>query len=179
MVAYLQSLGGLTPTVTAEDVAQSKQRMEPVHRGRALMDQHGCTGCHMVDGEGGEVEPVLTEVARRRGPAEILTKIADPTTWIAEDFEAGIMPPGTEIPEGGIAWRSSPTLPACPGMQPGPPRPGPMRVCGSGSSSWCSQPGYAGDTGPGASRRWHVIGTTRREAGAMIVRFTLPLAVLV
>lgn len=102
VVAYLQSLGGLDPTVavTDEDVAASKVRKGPVHRGRELMDQHACTGCHTVAGEGGEIGPDLTGIMTRRDPAEVLRKIADPTAWTAEGFEAGIMPPGTEIPEG-------------------------------------------------------------------------------
>jgi len=102
VVAYLQSLGGLEPSVsvTDEDVAAASVRNGPVHKGRELMDTHGCTGCHTVDGEGGEIGPNLTKVVLRRAPQEILGKIADPTLWTAENFEAGIMPPGTEIPEG-------------------------------------------------------------------------------
>lgn len=102
VVAYLQSLGGLEPTVTVteEDAAANKIRVGVVHRGRDLMDQHGCTGCHTVEGEGGEVGPVLTEVVKRRKPDEIFKKIVDPALWTAPNFEPGIMPPGNEIPEG-------------------------------------------------------------------------------
>jgi DNA-binding response OmpR family regulator/mono/diheme cytochrome c family protein len=102
VVAYLQSLGGLEPTVsvTDEDVAAGNRKKGPVHQGRELMDQHACTGCHTVEGEGGEIGPNLTEVMTRREPRQVLAKIADPTIWTAEGFEAGIMPPGVEIPEG-------------------------------------------------------------------------------
>lgn len=102
VVAYLQSLGGLDPTasVTAEDVAASSARKGPVHKGRELMDTHSCTGCHAVAGEGGEVGPDLSEIMKRREPADVLRKITNPSLWTAEGFEAGIMPPGTDIPEG-------------------------------------------------------------------------------
>lgn len=102
IIAYLQSLGGLDPTVavTEDDMAVAPVREGPVHRGRELMDQHACTGCHLVEGEGGDIGPELTAVASRRSPEEILGKIADPALWTAQGFEAGIMPPGDEIPEG-------------------------------------------------------------------------------
>jgi mono/diheme cytochrome c family protein len=102
VVAYLQSLGGAEVTVKVEvaDVAAEKKAAGPVHRGKALMQEQGCTGCHKLEGEGGEVGPELTRVAERIEPAKIAQKIADPKLWTAEGFQAGLMPPRPDMPEG-------------------------------------------------------------------------------
>lgn len=102
VVAYLQSLGGAEVTVKVEaaDVAAEKKASGPVHRGKALMAEQGCTGCHKVEGEGGEVGPELTKVAERHEPAKIAQKIADPKLWTAEGFQTGLMPPRPDMPEG-------------------------------------------------------------------------------
>ncbi|WP_127477745.1 c-type cytochrome [Sulfurivermis fontis] len=101
VIGYLQSLSGGEPTlkVLPEDV-KAEVAKGPVHRGRELMNTHGCVGCHTVEGEGGAVGPDLTQVAARHAPAEIALKIADPARWTAEGFPAGVMPPGAHIPEG-------------------------------------------------------------------------------
>ena len=102
VVAYLQSLGGAEVTVKVEatDVAAEKKASGPVHRGKALMTEQGCVGCHKIEGEGGEVGPDLTKVAERHEPAKIAQKIADPKLWTAEGFQAGLMPPRPDMPEG-------------------------------------------------------------------------------
>jgi mono/diheme cytochrome c family protein len=106
VVAYLQSLGGAEVTVNLEaaDVATEKKASGPVHRGKALMAEQGCVGCHKVTegqmSEGGEVGPELTKVAERIEPAKIAQKIADPKLWTADGFQAGLMPPRPDIPEG-------------------------------------------------------------------------------
>jgi mono/diheme cytochrome c family protein len=106
VVAYLQSLGGAEVTVKVEaaDVVAEKKASGPVHRGKALMAEQGCTGCHKVTegqmSEGGEIGPELTKVAERIEPAKIAQKIADPKLWTAEGFQAGLMPPRPDMPEG-------------------------------------------------------------------------------
>ncbi len=102
VVAYLQSLGGaeVTMKVQAEDVAAEKKASGPVHRGKALMTEQGCTGCHKIEGEGGEVGPDITKVAERHEPLRIAQKIADPTLWTTEGFQAGLMPPRPDMSEG-------------------------------------------------------------------------------
>lgn len=104
VIAYLQSLGGMEPTVTvtAEDAAANKVASAPVHRGRTLMNHRGCIGCHKVEGEGGEIGPELTRVAATHEPADILRKIADPAAWTTPGYQAGIMPKdfAKTIPEG-------------------------------------------------------------------------------
>ncbi|MBM3390836.1 MAG: cytochrome c [Betaproteobacteria bacterium] len=102
VVAYLQSLGGAEVTVKVEaaDVATGKQAAGPVHRGKALMAEQGCIGCHKVEGEGGEVGPDLTKVVERFEPMKIAQKIADPKLWTTEGYQAGLMPPRPDMPEG-------------------------------------------------------------------------------
>jgi len=106
VVAYLQVLGGAEPTavVTVEDIEQSKRVAKGDHRGRALMDQHSCTACHKVEGEGGEggIAPDLTEAGGRFEPEAILRKLNDPAAWVTPGFEAGIMPSFDEAPPGDL-----------------------------------------------------------------------------
>ena len=103
VVAYLQSLGGaeITVKVLPADIAAAKVA-GPVHRGKELIGQYGCVGCHKVEGEGGEIGPELTKVAATRAPEEILKKIVEPSAWTTPNYQAGIMPAdfGKSIPEG-------------------------------------------------------------------------------
>lgn len=103
VVAYLQSLGGadITAKVQAADIAAAKAA-GPVHRGKELMGQYGCVGCHKIEGEGGELGPELTKAATHRTPDDLMRKIVDPAAWTAAGFQAGIMPAdlGKTIPEG-------------------------------------------------------------------------------
>lgn len=103
IVAYLQALGGATPTVAikAEDLAPGRVAAGPVPRGRALFESHGCVACHALVGEGGTVGPDLAKVAARRSAAELMQKIANPRVWTTPGFEAGIMPDdlASQIPD--------------------------------------------------------------------------------
>ena len=103
VVAYLQSLGGtdITAKVQAADIAAAKAA-GPMHRGKELMGQYGCVGCHKIEGEGGKIGPELTKTAANHAPAELMRKIIDPTAWITPGFPPGIMPAdlGNTIPEG-------------------------------------------------------------------------------
>jgi cytochrome bd ubiquinol oxidase subunit I len=105
VVAYLQALGGaeITVAVTPEDLAPARAA-GPVHRGRALLGQHGCLACHKVEGEGGVVGPDLTRAAEAREPRDLLRKILDPTAWTTPGYPAGVMPAGLggTIPEGDL-----------------------------------------------------------------------------
>ncbi|HET8577356.1 MAG TPA: c-type cytochrome [Methylomirabilota bacterium] len=105
VVAYLQALGGgeVTVRVSPEDVVLTKTA-GPAHRGREVMAERGCLGCHKVQGEGGTVGPDLTRAAATREPRELLRKIVDPTTWTTPGYPPGIMPAtfGATIPEGDL-----------------------------------------------------------------------------
>lgn len=103
VVAYLQSLGGaeVSVKVLPEDVqAAAKSAAGPQHRGQALMAEQGCTGCHKLRGEGGEIGPELTQVAARIEPSRIAAKIADPALWTAEGYAKGLMPARADLSEG-------------------------------------------------------------------------------
>ncbi|MBM3567452.1 MAG: cytochrome c [Alphaproteobacteria bacterium] len=104
VVAYLQVLGGAesTAVVTVEDVEQSKRVAKGDHRGRTLMDQHGCTACHKVEDEGGEIAPDLTGAGARFEPDAILRKLNDPAAWTTPNFEEGLMPSFAEAPPGDL-----------------------------------------------------------------------------
>lgn len=103
VVAYLQTLGNVEVTVKilAEDI-QAAKAGGTVHRGKALLAQYGCTGCHKVEGEGGEIGPDLSQVGTQRTAQDLLKKIVDPTAWTTPGFQAGIMPAelGQSVPEG-------------------------------------------------------------------------------
>lgn len=47
--------------------------------GKALVAQFGCQGCHIVDGAGGNIGPVLDTVFARRDAEYIISKLNDPT----------------------------------------------------------------------------------------------------
>lgn len=103
VVAYLQVLGGaeVTVRVTDDDIEQSvRVASGPVHRGRELMDEIGCTGCHVVAGEGGEIGPDLSSIGSRFEPQVILAKLVDPEAWTTEGYEADLMPSFEDTPEG-------------------------------------------------------------------------------
>jgi cytochrome c551/c552 len=102
VVAYLQSLGGaeVTVKVLAADAGGVKAGAAPMHRGKALMTELGCFGCHKAEGAGGEIGPDLSAVARRVEPARIALKIADPKLWTAQGFQAGLMPARPDVAEG-------------------------------------------------------------------------------
>lgn len=103
IVAYLQALGGATPSVAieAEDLAPERVAAGPTPRGRALFESHGCVACHALAGEGGTLGPDLATVATRRSAAELMQKIANPRAWTTPGYEAGIMPAdlASQIPE--------------------------------------------------------------------------------
>ncbi len=102
VVAYLQSLGGaeVTVKVLAADVGEAKKAAGPMHRGKALINEQGCLGCHRIEGTGGEIGPDLSAVATRVEPARIAQKIADPALWTAQGYQAGLMPARADLAEG-------------------------------------------------------------------------------
>ena len=93
IVAHLQVLGGaeVTVKVTNADLASAKATFS-ASRGKALVEQHLCLGCHKIEGEGGDAGPDITKIAAMREPAEILRKIRDPSLWTTAGYQAGVMP---------------------------------------------------------------------------------------
>lgn len=50
-----------------------------IARGRELVRERACLGCHVIEGEGGAVGPALGGVTRRRGSGYVMRKLVDPT----------------------------------------------------------------------------------------------------
>jgi len=46
--------------------------------GQALFQSSGCSGCHMIDGQGGSVGPDLSRIGDMRGPASLKERLLDP-----------------------------------------------------------------------------------------------------
>jgi mono/diheme cytochrome c family protein len=68
----------VTVDVTRGDTTLSSDP-EVIDRGQTIVAQRACLGCHVVDGQGGNVGPSLDNVIRRRGAAFVIHKLADPT----------------------------------------------------------------------------------------------------
>jgi mono/diheme cytochrome c family protein len=114
VIAFLESQGG-TVDVTGSDIPA--QTSAPPSAGgasagagggagggaafaggstdpKALIQAAGCTGCHMLDGQGAKIAPDLTHVGSRRNADSIRKKILDPASSVAKGYEqlAGVMP---------------------------------------------------------------------------------------
>lgn len=96
VLAFLQATNGdpRTPSgPSAADVATQPDRPpsadpEVIARGRTLVVESACLGCHVVGTEGGRVGPTLNGVARRRTAQYVRRKLADP----AFDNATSMMP---------------------------------------------------------------------------------------
>ncbi|MGA2510435.1 MAG: c-type cytochrome [Candidatus Acidiferrales bacterium] len=83
VVGYLRTLGR---TADAE-VAKGDPG-----KGKAVYESSGCTGCHIVDGNGGGVGPELTRVGSMRGPSYLRATLVTPGAILPK--EAGAMERG-------------------------------------------------------------------------------------
>ncbi len=69
MVAYLRSVSGGVRVAVAGNASAG----ERLFRGRG-----DCSGCHVIDGEGGRQGPELSTIGDRRSPDELLSDLVDP-----------------------------------------------------------------------------------------------------
>ena len=69
MVAYLRSVSGGERVAVAGNASAG----ERLFRGRG-----DCSGCHVIDGEGGRQGPELSTIGDRRSPDELLSDLVDP-----------------------------------------------------------------------------------------------------
>jgi cytochrome c oxidase cbb3-type subunit III len=76
VVAHVRSLGR---------VAVEKLPGDPV-QGKALFSAHGCGGCHIVDGVGGNLGPELTEVGARRSSERLRQCLVEPGKALPDGF---------------------------------------------------------------------------------------------
>ena len=77
VAAYVRSL--------SKNPATEKVPGDP-SRGKALFAAKGCTGCHIVDGEGKAFGPELTEIGARRSPTFLRESLFDPGASVADEF---------------------------------------------------------------------------------------------
>jgi cytochrome c oxidase cbb3-type subunit III len=68
----LSYLNQLASTATAGTVTGDATR------GEALFKSSGCSACHMIDGQGGDVGPDLSRIGSMRGPTYLEKKLQDP-----------------------------------------------------------------------------------------------------
>ena len=78
MVLYIRSLG----RTAAVAIAGSPEK------GRAVYQRSGCSSCHIIDGEGGNLGPELSSVGAHRAPDYLRQAIVDP----AAALPRGVMP---------------------------------------------------------------------------------------
>jgi len=108
VIAFLEAQGGTVdvsatdlsaaPAAPAAPAATAPAAAAPFAGGstdpKAIIKAAGCTGCHMLDGQGAALGPDLSHVGARRDAASLRQKITDPGSSVAKGYEnfAGVMP---------------------------------------------------------------------------------------
>lgn len=77
MAAFVRTLG----SAGSERMNGDASRGEAIVRGKG-----GCLQCHLVNGEGGNLGPALTDIGLRRSPAYLRVKLTDPAREPAGNF---------------------------------------------------------------------------------------------
>ena len=77
IVAFVRSLSG---------AGEANPVTGDAARGQQLFRQKGCTGCHLVRGEGGIKGPDLSVIGSQRSAAYLRESILDPDSNVAQDF---------------------------------------------------------------------------------------------
>lgn len=93
VLAFLQATNNdpSESVALAEETAvpgQPTEVLDPVLRGKELVDSKACLGCHVVGDAGGNIGPSLNDVVSRRGEGYVREKLANPTF----DNESSMMP---------------------------------------------------------------------------------------
>lgn len=68
IAAYVRSLGATTTESSTGDP----------QKGEALYKSSGCSACHMINGQGGDIGPELTRIGSMRGPTSLKQRLEDP-----------------------------------------------------------------------------------------------------
>lgn len=76
VAAYVRTLGKVSPEALPGDPA----------RGKAIYARSGCSGCHILAGEGSGYGPELTDVGARRGSSRLRETLQNSAKTIPEDF---------------------------------------------------------------------------------------------
>jgi len=74
------------------EVSDEEDDEGPATNAIDAIDNHGCGGCHDLDGSEAELGPKLNGIANRMSRDELKAAILDPNAIIAEGFEADLMP---------------------------------------------------------------------------------------
>lgn len=77
VAAYVRSLGRVAPEVLPGSAAH----------GESVYQRGGCSGCHMLDGQGAGFGPDLTGIGTRRSGTFLKQTLLNPASSIPEDFE--------------------------------------------------------------------------------------------
>jgi putative heme-binding domain-containing protein len=80
IIAYLKKLGS---SATAGTISG-----DPV-KGQAIFQSSGCSACHMINGQGGDLGPELTRIGRMRGPSSLKERLIDPGANLPKDGSVG------------------------------------------------------------------------------------------
>jgi putative heme-binding domain-containing protein len=69
IVVYVRSLGG---------TVDSQKAVGDPAKGEALYNSSGCSGCHMIAGQGGSIGPELTRIGAMRGASNLKARLLNP-----------------------------------------------------------------------------------------------------
>lgn len=98
LIAYLQDLGGMAPTVPlpAEDmvaeVDDEEEEEEIAVTAIDAIERYSCSACHDLDDSEADMGPLLNGIANRMDRAGVRKAIIDPNAEIAEGFDEDLMP---------------------------------------------------------------------------------------
>jgi mono/diheme cytochrome c family protein len=92
--ADIQRTGGAPAAATPAPAASGGPAMTATTDPKALFAEKGCVGCHVLDGQGGQVGPPLDHIGRTRNADYIRRALLEPNADTARGYErfAGTMP---------------------------------------------------------------------------------------
>ena len=79
IVAYIRKLGSTSPAETPKGDPKN---------GEALYQSSGCSTCHMIAGQGGNIGPELTRIGAMRGAVNLRERLQDPGANLPKVSEA-------------------------------------------------------------------------------------------
>ena len=74
------------------ELSDQEEEDGPATNAIDALDNHGCGGCHDLDGSEAELGPKLNGIGNRMSREELEAAILDPNAVIADGFEADLMP---------------------------------------------------------------------------------------
>jgi len=82
IVAYLRTLNGSETSGTSSGDPQ---------KGEALYNSSGCSACHMIAGQGGNIGPEITRIGSMRGATNLKERLLDPAANLPKVGGGGMM----------------------------------------------------------------------------------------